>query len=181
MVVPPGGGGSTFGASADGLGLAFLTIPPMAGMQQENLTAQQMLFTLFTAPKTAAVSFLGTYVETPGATAGAGVNQMGLYSEAGVLLTSTGDMTAAWDTAEQWAEAACTPSVVLTGGANYYFGIVANFTGTKLGIPGNGNISYQALNGHFMGLFLNGQATLPASFTPGSAGAGFAACLGYGR
>lgn len=176
--LPPGPVG---GPSAAALGLALLTFPPGTVESTLSNNAEGIVWCLVTAVKTTTIGFLGAWILTPAVTTGTGVNKIGLYSEASTaaLLTSTGDMTTAFQSAG-WAEGACTAQAV-TAGTNYYLAFISNFTGTRPGLAQVGNQNVPALNGHYLNLFATGQADLPATFTPSSASLLFGTVCMYAR
>lgn len=161
-----GGGGS--GLTAAGLGLTVMTVTPNFWLTTFSLSAQQVYLVLATAQSSATVTKLGVYLTGAGVTAGAGVNRLAIYSEAGTLLQQTGDMTSAFG-GTGWVEGTI-PAQALTAGTNYYIGVLCNFTGTA---PTCAGIALNAagntvLNTHYPAGTLNGQATVPASITPAS-------------
>jgi hypothetical protein len=170
---------------AVGSGNPIASVAPLLINNLVTLTAQTFVAFLCTAGSSVRLSTLGTYLRTAGVTPGAGVNQMGIYSAAGVLLGQTADMTAAMQAAGL-CEGALTAPVTIAAGTNYYLAILPNFTGTAIQTLGyNG----QALNspaaplfgGVLPNLFATAQAALPASFTPSGLSVGGSVNFAYGR
>lgn len=180
-----GGPTAAGGLSPAAMGTPIASIAPQAVTGLVTVGAQTFVAFLCTAGSTVTLSTLGTYLHTAGVTAGAGVNRIGIYSAAGVLLGQTGDMTAAFSAAGL-AEGALTATVGVIQGNNYYLAILPNFTGTAIQTIG---LAGQALNsaglplfgGVLPNLFVAAQASLPASFTPSSLGAGGSVNYVYGR
>jgi hypothetical protein len=127
-----------------------------------------------TAVENATLTALGTYIAQAGVTAGAGVNQMGIYDSAGNRLGVTADMTTAFGTAGL-AEGLLTAPVAVVAGKNYYLAILANYTGTTVqtsGVSGQALTHGATLGGFIPNLFAGAQASLPASFSPAGLSAG---------
>ena len=161
----------SYGPSLTGLGLQLATMAIPAINGNMSATAQRMLVFLCTAPQTVTVSTLGAWLEVAAVTAGTGVNRLALFTEAGVLLQQSADMTTAFQSAVSGTyipvEGAIT-SQQLTAGSNYWLGLISNFTGTAPAFGGNANLSvaYPQVNGHYLAGYVASQATVPASFTP---------------
>ena len=164
---PSAAGASPAGPAVTSLGLGLLTAHPFQCTSNENLADGQLVFCLATAQKSQAITKLGIAMFRAGVTPGAGVNQLALYSEAGVLLTNTGDMTSAFETGPpSWAEGSCTSHSIVQG-TDYYMAVLTSFTGTAPGfIASDASANVAALNGHFLGQVFTGQSTLPGSVTP---------------
>ena len=173
------------GLSAAAAGTPIATIPPLLVSSLVTVPAQSLVAFLATAGASVTLSTLGTYLHTAGVTPGAGVNRLAIYSAAGALLAQTADMTAAMQAAGL-CEGALTAPVPVQAGTNYYLAMLDNFTGTS---PQTIGFAGQALNssaapmfgGLLPNLFTGGQASMPASFTPGSLGAGGSVNYIYGR
>ena len=174
-----GGGGSGIGPSAAGLGLLLMTAPPGAIVNQINLNAQSLAVSLGTCAVAGTATKLGAWIVVAGVTTGAGVNRLALYSEAGTLLAQTGDMTTPF-ASTGWAEGTI-PATALVAGTNYYLGVVPNYTGTPVAVGYTGIDNIPVLNGHYLNLFENGQATVPASFTPSGLSLLFSTLILYAR
>lgn len=166
-----GSGGSSASFLTPELGFAIATLPgPWAATNGSTAINNEIVATLATAAKSATITKLGTWIGGAGVTPGAGVNGLAIYSEAGVLLAATGDMTAAFETVG-YAEGTLTQSVQIVAGTNYYLAYQNNFTGTQPAIPGfvpAPSSGVPAIHGHYPHLFITGQTSWPASFTPSS-------------
>jgi hypothetical protein len=163
-----GGGGTQYcvaGPAVTALGLGLLTVDPSACGTVNTLSNEVLFAFLVTAPNSQAVTKLGIWVTTAGVTPGAGVNRLALFSETGTLLEQTGDMTTAFESTG-WAEGTIS-SYNIVAGTNYYLAVLASFTGT---IPDAAELAattaVPGLNGHYLAVGLNGQATMPSSITP---------------
>ena len=143
---------SSAGVSPAGLGLALLTLHPAeVADASATLAAQTLLLVLATAVATQTVSTLGTWLTTAGSSAGAGINGMAIYSEAGSLLDSTGDMTDEFTGDAGFAEGTLGGTVAVTAGVNYYLGLLANLSsGPQFGsLPTDSGLAIPVLNGHY--------------------------------
>lgn len=179
--------GSTAAGSlgAAAMGTPIATVPPLLVSNLVTVSAQTFVAFLATAASSVTLGTLGTYLHTAGATAGAGVNRMGIYTAAGVLLSQTVDMTAAMGAIGTCEGALVTP-VAVTAGVNYYLAMLPNFTGTAiqtLGFAGQAlnDSAHPMFGGVLPNLFTGAQATMPAAFTPSSLGAGGSVNYLYGR
>lgn len=162
-----------------------MSVAPTAVTGLVTVGAQTFVAFLATAAATATLTTLGTYLHTAGVTPGAGVNRLAIYSAAGVLLSQTGDLTAAMQAAGL-VEGALAAPVAVQAGQNYYLALLPNFTGTPiqtLGVNGQAlnNAASPLFGGLLPNLFTPGQASMPASFTPSSLGAGGSLNFIYGR
>lgn len=172
--------GGPAGPSPAGYGLGLLTLNPMLVATDGASGAAVFLVVLATAAQNVNVTKLGCWVASAGVTPGAGTNTMALYSEAGVLIAQTGDMTAAFE-ATGFQEGTIT-STALAAGTNYYLAVLTDFTGTTPYLYSyNASVIPPALNGHYPSLFIGSQTSMPASFTPSTAGANGQTYVMYAR
>lgn len=159
---------SSIGNDAEAFGLQFWTVPIWAASSGHQLPAQTMACTLARAVASATINTLGIMVGVAAVTAGAGVNGLGIYSATGTRLGNTVDMTAAF-ASTGYKEAALTSPVPVVAGTYYYLTALDNYTGTAPTFPAASMaISPPAMRGVIQHGFLGGQASFPASFTPGS-------------
>lgn len=159
--------GIVIASLCDMYGLGLLTADPLSSGYTVAQPPGLMSCFLCMAPKAKTVSILGIDVTAAGVTP-SGLNALALYTEAGVLIDQTGDMTAAFESVG-YAEGTLGSSHTLTPGANYYICVITDFTGSQphLAATGtSGSANLPALNGHYVSLFKTGQASFPASFTP---------------
>lgn len=164
---------ANLGAVASGwcdmLGLGLLTAPPVESGFTVSVTAGNLVCCLVNCPKSITVSTLGVQVTAAGVT-GSGTNAIALFTEAGVLIDQTGDMTTAFSSIG-FMEGAMGSSHSLTAGTNYYLALLTHFSGTVPKVAATGTAStanIPLLNGHYIALFKSLQATVPGSFTPSS-------------
>lgn len=166
----------------DMLGLGLLTVPPTESGFTVNSVAGNMVCNLVTATKTKTIQTLGIQVTTAGVT-GSGVNALALYTEAGVLIDQTGDMTTAMSSIG-FAEGTMAASHQVVEGTNYYLCELSHFSGTVPKFAATGTASsanIPVLNGHYISVFKTGQATFPASFTPSTFSLNTGHYIMYGR
>lgn len=194
LAIASGGTGATTAAAAlgnlgavasdwcDMLGVALLT----AKYTESGVTYQQtpgdLVLCLCTPSKTKTISNLAAWVTAAGAT-GSGVNALALFTEAGVLIDQTGDMTTAWSSTGM-VEGAMGGSHTVTAGTNYYLGFLTHFSGTSphLAATGTtGTANFPVTNGHYTAIFKSGQASIPASFTPSAYTPNSGYFIMYGR
>jgi len=166
----------------DMLGVALLTARFTESGVTYQQTAGDLVLCLCTPPKTRSISTLGIWVTAAGAV-GSGVNALLLYTEAGVLIDQTGDMTAAFSSAGM-AEGAMGGSHTVTAGTGYYLGFLTHFSGTSphfaaTGTTGTAN--FPVVNGHYTALFKGSQLSVPPSFTPSSYTPNSGYFIMYGR
>jgi hypothetical protein len=168
------------GIAPGSLGLGFLTAQLTARNTYNNGSAGIAYYVLFTAPISQSISVLAVMVEQAGVTAGSGINGMALFSAAGTLLESTGDMTSAMESTG-WAEGTLGGSYSLVQGTNYYVAVVSDFTGTAPHFSGQGGTGPVTLvNGNYCAGYKTG-VTSWASFTPSGITNQAIAFLAYGR
>lgn len=159
---------SSFGWT-DMLGVGLLTAAPTWSGFVATQTAGNHVACLAVAPKNATVTTLGIQVTTGGVT-GSGVNSLQLYTEAGVLIDQTGDMTTAFGSIG-FAEGAMGGAQQLTAGTNYYLAVLTHFSGTLPKFAATGTAStanIPVLNSHYAAVFKTLQTSAPSSFTPSS-------------
>jgi hypothetical protein len=149
------------------LGLAMQTVPLYSCSGTLPPAAQTFVLVLAQAQASVTLNKLGIWPDTAGATPGAGINGLALYSEAGTLLGQTGDMTAAFETTG-YAEGTITGGAPVTWGTNYYLGVLCNLGTPPLFIAGPGLASYPAIRGHYPSVVAFGQAAFPSTVTPSS-------------
>lgn len=155
-------------SKAGRFGLEMVTIESGAVTTDFSVNAGVAVFVLVYCTRSVTLTTLGVWITAAGVT-GSGVNNMGIYSEAGVQLGVTGDMTAAL-AAGNWAEGTLTSPVPVVAGTRYYLHLLTHFSGTAPKVAaGATSFNHVALNTHLPTIFLTGQASSPGSFTPGAA------------
>jgi len=166
-------GTSAGGSTTAGLGLGLLSVNPAYCGSDISGTSEQLEVCLATATLSKSVTILGCLIMQAGVTAGPGVNELALFTEAGTLVAQTGDMTTQFGTLGYAEGAIANPGSItsfsIIAGANYYLAFLSSFTGTVPKPVSNSsqNQTY-ALNGHYVSRFETGQATMPSSITPSS-------------
>ena len=149
-------------------GLALWTNPLYTATLTYAPGAQTFIGVLVRASASTTITKLGAWITTAGASAGAGVNGMALYSEAGTRLAVTGDMTAAFQTTG-YIEGTLTSSYDIVANTNYYLYYLNNFSTAPVLATNGSSGTYPTIRGHIASPILFGQTSFPASFTPGSA------------
>jgi hypothetical protein len=172
----PTGGGPVFPLSGYGL----LTASDAPAMFQN--TSPLSNATLFGArcwvPANTALGHLATAVRTGGTYSASGIpNQLGVYTDAGVLVQSTVDDNTLWATAGWVSRPITTVAAQASGRFVYILYILGGFTGTVVPYAlgaNDTNASWFALgvtnSGNRRCFYLSGQTALPASFDPTSIG-----------
>jgi hypothetical protein len=179
-------GASIGGVTTAGLGLGLLSVSPSYIAASLTASNEQLVVALATCTQGKAVTTLGALVTTAGVTAGAGVNELALFTEAGTLVAQTGDMTTAFGTLGYAEGPIANPGAItsftLIAGANYYLAILPSFTGTQPHFEAvSSTPQTYALNGHYISRFLNSQATMPGTITPSSMSAQTSCVMAYAR
>jgi hypothetical protein len=144
-------------------GLQVVTMPDAAVADDFALNSGVAVYVLCHVPRAVTLTHLGVWVVTAGATDG-GNNTMAVYSQAGARLGITGEMDL---TATGWREGALTASLDLAAG-NYYLHLLTTY-GTAPNIATSASSADRlAVNTALPSIFHTGQASSPASITPGS-------------
>lgn len=129
-------------------------------------------------PISTSITRLSLQLGTAGGTV-TGFCGMGVWSEAGVLLASTADMSAALTSAGnngKIVEGLIAGGLNWSTSANYYLGFLSQLTSQPtIGGQDVTGVQLPAFNTHITNAVLTGQTALPASFTPASAGTSAAA------
>lgn len=166
----------------DMLGLGLLTAPLTDSAVTYQQTPGDLVLCLCTPSKTRSISTLGIWVTAAGAT-GSGVNALMLFTEVGVLIDQTGDMTAAFSSTGM-AEGAMGGSHTVTAGTNYYLAFLTHFSGTSPHFAATGTTqtaNFPVANGHYTAIFKGSQGSVPLSFTPSSYTPNSGYFIMYGR
>jgi len=152
-------------------GLSMWTSPLYSATATYGPSAQTFVGVLSRSSVSTTITKLGTWLLTAGATAGAGVNGLALYSESGTLLAQTGDMTVEFQTTG-YVEGTLTSSYDIVADTNYYIYFLNNFSTPPTIATNSSSGTYPTIRGHIASPVLFSQTSFPASFTPGSATAG---------
>lgn len=167
-----GSSGGTFGVNttaqnAAALGLQYQTIDIGLTKDAFNLGAGTMVAVLI-RPGAITATNLGTWLTQAGSTTSL-TNRLALYTAAGVFIAQTADMTAAFSGSTGYIQAALTASQNLAANTNYYLCALTNFGSVPKIAGANANTNLPPVLGHYPSVFITGQDTFPASFTPASA------------
>jgi hypothetical protein len=108
---------------------------------------------------------LGIWITLAGVTA-SGYNGLGLFTEAGVLIDQTADMSAQFATLG-YVEAPMGAAHSLAANTSYYICVISHFSGTapKAGSSIAG-LTIPLIKGHYFSLSKSAIATFPNNFTP---------------
>ena len=129
-----------------------------------QLTAAILILNLI-RPGPVLVTNLGIWLTLAGVTA-SGANGLALYTEAGVLIDQTGDMSAAF-AGTGYIEAALGAQQQLSANASYYIGVLSHFSGTApKAASALAGQAIPVIKGHYLSLTKSATATFPGSFTP---------------
>jgi hypothetical protein len=165
------------------LGLAAQTMQPeLINNTNLGLASGVVAYQLI-RPVLSTITRLGLLLGAAGA--GVGPCRLGVYSETGVELASTADMTTAFTTAGNNGK---TIEGLLSGGTlswstslDYYLAAVC-LLATQPTIGGQlSGVTLPSINGHVPNANQSGQTDLPASFNPATAGTPGASFYFYAR
>lgn len=126
------------------------------------------LVMMLVRPGAVTISNLGVWLGTAGVTP-SGVNSMALFSEAGVQLAVTGDMSAALSNAANngtYVEAPVGAPYTTADATNYYIGVLCQMSGGDPKIAGafaGGVLHIPTIKGHRDAITFGSQASMPAS------------------
>ncbi len=152
--------------SALRFGLVSETIPLYQCNLRGNLASGTLALALLWWPAGKTLSKLSCYVGTAGTTL-SGTNALGLYTSAGTLVTTTGDMTSQFGSTG-WQEGTLSASQTPTADTIYYVGALTHAAGTLPAIQAFNLVNtFGAVNGVYGAITFAGQ-TNHASFTPSS-------------
>jgi hypothetical protein len=156
-----------YGESVAGFGLALASCQPAAASTATTAVNETLYLARMTARLSASITKLGCWITGAGVTPGAGVNLMAIYSAAGALLQSTGDLTTALESTGI-AEGTITSQAVVAG-TDYWIGLLTSYSGTAPHFAGtSAAAAIPAVNSVYSAGSVASQATMPASFTPSS-------------
>jgi hypothetical protein len=165
------------------LGLAAQTMQPeLINTTNLGLSSGVVAYQLI-RPVLSSITRLGLILGAAGA--GAGPCRLGVYSEAGIELATTSDMTTAFTTAGNNGKAI---EGLLSGGAftwstsaNYYLAAVCLLASQPTIAGQLSNVQLPSINGHVPNANQSGQTDLPGSFNPATAGTPSASFYFYAR
>jgi hypothetical protein len=162
-----GGGGSSVPEYAAKLGLQYAPFDINLAASANGLSSGTVVWQLM-QPGAVTFTNLGCMVHVKGVT-NTGYSGLAIYTEAGVLLDKTSDMSTAFAAGnDAYIEAALSAGpFTFTAGTDYYLAALTQFSGTSpsiFGVLAQSNIA--TVRTHRPALFTTGQTTFPASFNP---------------
>lgn len=124
-------------------------------------------------PGPVTISNLGVWLGTAGS-GSTGVSSMALFSEAGVQLAVTGDMTTALSSSANngtYVEAPVGTPYTAVDGTSYYIGILCQMSSNPLigGTFAGSGLHIPTIKGHRPAITVGGLSSMPASFTVSAA------------
>ena len=144
-----------------------------------GLTAGFLIMALI-RPGARTITNLGLWLGTAGVTP-SGVSSMALFSEAGVQLAVTGDMSAALSNGANsgtHVEAALGTPYTAADATSYYVGVLCQMSGGDPKIGGTffgSGLHIPTIKGHRAAITVGGLSSMPSSFTVGTANSAGAA------
>lgn len=152
--------------SATGVLAEMLPAHQCATSGGSPLTAAFLILNLLHPDGPITVTNLGIWLTLAGVTA-SGANGLALYTEAGVLIDQTADLSTAFATAGFLEAPLSGGPQQLAANASYYIGVLSHFSGTtpKAATAVAGQ-AIPSIKGHLLSLTQAATATFPASFTP---------------
>jgi len=154
--------------SASALGLAGQTMPPSQTTTKFNINNGICIFGLVRLPSTT-ITALGAWKVNEGSGAN-GVCGMALYTESGTLIDQTVSMAAAFaNVASEWVSGNLSGGARAITAGNYYVALLSHMSGAPAMAAISLITDLPPINGHYPSVYLTGQATFPASFTPATA------------
>lgn len=167
-----GSSGGTFGVNAQALdaqalGLQYQTIP--IGLTKDSFSlGSGTMVAVLVRPGAITATNLGTWLTQSGSGASL-TNKMALYTAAGVLIDQTATMAALFAGSAVYIQAALGTPRALAANTNYYLCALTNMSGAPKVAGANANTNIVSVLGNYPSVFITGQDTFPASFTPSSA------------
>lgn len=162
------------------MGLQMWTSSPYIASSQFALSSGTLVFVLVRPQLPATITNLGLWVTSTATGPSTGTNGMALYTEAGVLMAATGDMSTAF-TATGYAEGTLTASQSVSMTSNYYIAALTHMTGNPSVAATSAVANIPVIQAHYASIFLTAQTGFPASFTPSGASLNNAAYFLAGR
>lgn len=153
------------------MGLISWTHDPMAAAGSAASASGTIYFMKVAVRRRTAITNVLVTVTGAGSGLTAGQNLVGLYNAAGTKLAESADQSTAFTTTGPKTIPLATPQMVAPG--HYYVAVMSNgTTPASLMYTTAQNAAALNLGGSLRFLNITGQTSLPASFTPGSAGTG---------
>lgn len=131
-----------------------------------TLTAAVLILNLVRPLGPITVTNIGIWLTTAGVTS-SGANGLALYTEAGVLIDQTADLSTAFASTGYTEAALSLGPQTLSANTSYYIGVLSHFSGTapKAAAALAGQV-VPVIKGHYASLTKSSTATFPSSFTP---------------
>lgn len=173
------GGGITAGVTSP-YGIVS-TVDPYVCNTQFGISSGAAVFNLIALPA-GTYTTLGIWLR--GAAAGStGSNRLAIYTEAGTLIDTSGDMTADFQSgvAPTIIESTLSLGSYVHAGGNVYIGALTHFSTPPSIKAIDIGINAPDINSHRPSVFLTGQTSFPASFNVAAANANSAAYFMYVR
>lgn len=130
------------------------------------LTAGVLILNLIRPLGPITVTNLGVWLTTAGVTS-SGANGLALYTEAGVLIDQTADLTSAFGGTGYIESPLSGGPQQLAANTSYYIAVLSHFSGTTpkaaAGVAGQ---AIPAVKGHYASLTKSSISAFPSSFTP---------------
>lgn len=167
-----GTGGTAYDPGALQMGMLAATMPLSSVRNTLNLSAGTCVFVLCPIVADLTLATLECWIQTAGVTA-SGVNGLAAYTEAGVLIQKTGDLSTAF-AGLGWKGGALAAGAVLGKGTRIYLSALTHYSGTTPKIGGalsdlGSGTNFPTINARYPSVFLTGQTDFPASFDPSTA------------
>lgn len=139
------------------------------------LTAAVLILNLVRPLGPVTVTNLGIWLTAAGVTA-SGANGLALYTEAGVLIDQTADLSTAFASPGYVESALSLGPQALAANTSFYVAALAHFSGTMpKAAAAIAGAAIPVVKGHYASLTKTSTATFPSSFTPSSLTASTAA------
>ncbi len=163
-------GGITAETWINSLGLEFATLPhPFLCPSGITFGAQVLSCYLTYATRAATLDHLGCWIGVAGATPGAGINGLAIYSSDSATLATlqaqTGDMTAVFTTVG-YGEGVLTAPYAVKANTNYWLAALHNLTSVPTWPGQTAATTLPDINGQRIRGFKAAQASFPATFNP---------------
>lgn len=131
-----------------------------------TLTAGVLILNLIRPDGPITATNLGVWLTTAGVTA-SGANGLALYTEAGVLIDQTADLSAIFTTAGYQESPLSLGTQQLSANTSYYIGLLSHYSGTvPRAAAALAGAAIPVIKGHYLSLSKTAMTSFPSSFTP---------------
>jgi hypothetical protein len=164
-----GGGAQQSAGTPTGALAEVLPAGACAASGGSALTAGVLIVNLVRPLGPITVTNVGIWLTTAGVTS-SGANGLALYTEAGVLIDQTADLSTAFAAGTGYTEAPLSlGTTTLSANTSYYVGVLSHFSGTvpKAAAAVAGQ-AIPVIKGHYVSLTKTSMTSFPSSFTPSS-------------